>query len=77
VTGVAFARRKQVLHADDPDQWWFMLTVVFEADAVGDPDDLSIGDDEVEEARWFGERPDQIAEFVREQADGWNWPDGS
>jgi ADP-ribose pyrophosphatase YjhB (NUDIX family) len=76
LTGVVFARRKRVVLADESDRQWFMLTVVFEADAV-DADDLSIGDDEVEEARWFGERPDQIAEFVREQADGWNWPDGS
>ncbi len=74
LTDVVFARRKRVVLAGDSNRQWFMLTVVFEADAIGVPGDPEPGDDDVAAVRWFAERPDAIAEFVEEQADGWEWP---
>ena len=64
ITDVNFARRKTVRLETDPGERFSLLTVVF--DAKYELGTISIGDDEVLEARWFEERPEHLLDFVRE-----------
>ena len=64
ITDVHFARRKTVRLETNPDERFSLLTVVF--DAKYESGTISIGDDEVLEARWFEERPEHLLDFVRE-----------
>ncbi|MFC7073425.1 NUDIX hydrolase [Halovenus rubra] len=70
ITNVFWARRKTVVLKDDPDQRYYMLTVQFEAGYEGG--EISISDDEILEARWFSESPDNVADFLEEKVRTWN-----
>lgn len=67
--GVVHARRRRIVHAEDPDRQLFALTVEFEGEATGG--DLSVDDDEVLEARWFEDRPDAVSEHVEDRVEQW------
>lgn len=69
LVGVRRARRKEFVHAEDPDRRLEMLTVWFDARAE-DPGPLDVGDDEVLEARWFDEPPDSVPEFLADPSTG-------
>lgn len=78
LTGVHFARRKTVVHENDPERAFRMVTVIFEADA-GDVGEgaTEIGDDEILEARWFEpeDPPEAVHGFVAERVDEWAEPE--
>jgi len=67
LTDVVYARRKTIVLETDPDQRYYMLTVVFEAEYRGG--DIAIGDDEILEAKWFESLPENVNELV---ADYWS-----
>lgn len=67
---VFWARRKTVVLETEPDQRFYMLTVQFEADFEGG--ESSISDDEIVEAKWFSESPDNVADFLEEKVRKWN-----
>ncbi|WP_276255127.1 NUDIX hydrolase [Halomontanus rarus] len=76
LTGVCFARRKTVVHEDDPERRFRMLTVIFEADVdAGDGVEtaIRIGDDEILEARWFeaDDPPEAVHGFLEERVEDW------
>lgn len=70
IDDVAYARRKTIVHEADSERRLFMLTVVFDASPIraGVPD---IGDDEVLDARWFEEPPDNVYRFHEERIERW------
>jgi 8-oxo-dGTP pyrophosphatase MutT (NUDIX family) len=70
VTGVWRARRRTVYDATDPDRELEMLTVWFEGTASGSVFD--VGDDEIEEGRWFDEPPDAVADVVAPRVAAWS-----
>jgi ADP-ribose pyrophosphatase YjhB (NUDIX family) len=69
LTGVYWARHKTVVLETDPDQRFHMLTVEFEADYDGG--DISVGDDEILEARWFTDPPETVGEFLDAKVQEW------
>jgi ADP-ribose pyrophosphatase YjhB (NUDIX family) len=68
LVGVALARRKVIVHEDDPGRRIHALTVEFAADCEGGG--LSVGDDEVLEARWFASLP-ELDPFVADAVEAW------
>ena len=54
----------------DPDRELEMLTVWFEGTASGSVFD--VGDDEIEEGRWFDEPPDAVADVVAPRVAAWS-----
>lgn len=74
ISGVWRARRKTFVHAADPDRQLEMLTVWFEAETDEGRPDPSIGDPEIEAARWFSEPPSAVAGFLESRIDRWDWP---
>ncbi|MCU4743689.1 NUDIX hydrolase [Natronoglomus mannanivorans] len=78
LAGVCFARRKTIVHEDDPERRFQMLTVIFEADIDVDAGDVNeevieIGDDEILEARWFeaDDPPEVVHGFLEERVEDW------
>ena len=70
ITNAFGARRKTVVLETNPDQRFYMLTMRFEADY--ESGDISISDDEIMEAKWFSESPDNVAGFLEEKVESWN-----
>lgn len=70
ITDVKYARLKTIVLAPDPDRRYYMLTVIF--DAEYDSGSISISDEEVVEAKWFSEPPDNVHEFVEEHLSKWD-----
>jgi ADP-ribose pyrophosphatase YjhB (NUDIX family) len=62
ITDVNFARRKTIVLAPNPDERYYMLTVIF--DAKYSSGSISISDEEVLEAKWFSELPENVLDFV-------------
>lgn len=69
ITDVSFARRKTIVLAPDPNERYYMLTVIF--DATYNEGAISISDDEVLEAQWFGQAPENVLDFIREKVLKW------
>lgn len=69
LTGIFRARRKTVVHADEPERRFQMLTVWFEGTA--EPTEIEIGDDEIVEARWFAEAPNAVHDFLEGKVPEW------
>lgn len=70
LTGVYWCRRRTIVHEDDLERRLQMLTVGFEADSLGG--EIDIGDEEILEARWFAEPPDQVATFLEAKIRSWS-----
>lgn len=70
ITNVFWARRKTVVLETDPDQRFYMLTVQFEADY--ERGSISISDEEIVEAKWFSEPPDNVTEFLEKKIQTWD-----
>lgn len=64
---VNYARRKTICLDHDPEQRFQMLTVIFDAEYQGGS--LEISDEEVFEARWFDEVPENAIEFVQQRVE--------
>ena len=84
LTGVWRARRKEIVLKTDPDQRFWMLTVWFEASTgnvgataenaeSGDVSDcdISVGDEEILDARWFAEPPEAVHDFLKPKVRAW------
>lgn len=69
LTGVYWCRRRTIVHEEDPDRRLQMLTVVFEGELAGG--EIEVDDEEILEAKWFEERPDQVAEFLEPKVHSW------
>lgn len=69
ITGVLFARRKTIVHESDPDQRLYMLTVEFEADY--ESGEVTIGDEDILEAKWFAESPEAVHDFIEGKVVEW------
>lgn len=69
LTGVNFARRKTIVLETDPTERYTMLTVIFDAAYNGGC--ISVRDEEVLEATWFTEPPENILDFVRDNIATW------
>lgn len=69
ITDVNFARRKTVVSAQNPHERFYMLTVFF--DAKYEEGDLSSSDDEVLEATWFEQSPENIDDFIQANVSKW------
>lgn len=70
LTDVFRVRRKEILLETDHSQRLYMLTVNFEG-TTGDSD-IDISDDEILEARWFAESPeDGVAAFLENKINEW------
>ncbi|MFB6186119.1 MAG: NUDIX hydrolase [Halobacteriaceae archaeon] len=69
LTDVFWARRKIIVNKVNPDQRIHMLTVEFEG--IYEAGSINISDDEVLEARWFTEPPDQFGDFLTEKINQW------
>jgi ADP-ribose pyrophosphatase YjhB (NUDIX family) len=69
LTGVYWARRKVIVHEDDPERKIHILTVIFEANYEGGG--IDIGDDEIVDAEWFGEPPDEVHDFLEATIEEW------
>jgi len=69
VVDVNFARRKTIMLESNPEERYYMLTVVFDARYEGGT--IVIGDEEILEAKWFSEPPENVLEFVWEQLAEW------
>lgn len=59
---VNYARRKTIFLDGDPDQRYHMLTVIFDGEYRGGS--IETSDEEVLEATWFEELPENRSEFV-------------
>ena len=70
LTDIWFARRKTIVHENDPDERIDMLTVQFEAEYEGG--ELAIGDDEILEAKWFTDPPKRVHEMLEDKIERWN-----
>lgn len=74
ITGVWYARRREIALATDPDTRYWMLTVWFEArpvEGANAEDGLSVGDDEILEARWFADPPESVLDFLTPKVRQW------
>ncbi|WP_410767605.1 NUDIX domain-containing protein [Haloferax sp. DFSO60] len=69
LTGIYWARRKSIVHADDDERRLHMLTVEFEAEY--ESGQLLITDDDIVEAQWFTEPPDHTHDFMSEKVEEW------
>jgi ADP-ribose pyrophosphatase YjhB (NUDIX family) len=70
ITGVLFARRKTIVLEPDPDQRLYMLTVEFEADY--EMGEITIGDEDILEAKWFAEPPEAVHDFIEGKVEEWD-----
>lgn len=61
---VNYARRKTIYLDQDPEQRFQMLTVIFDAEYQGGS--IEISDEEVLEAKWFDDVPENAIEFVQQ-----------
>lgn len=73
ITGVLFARRKTIVHESDPDQRLYMLTVEFKADY--ESGEVTIGDGDILEAKWFAEPPEAVHDFIEGKVEEWDLDD--
>ena len=69
IVDVNFARRKTIVLESDPDEQYYMLTVIFDAEC--EEGTISINDDEILEAKWLAQPPENILDFVQEQVAKW------
>lgn len=69
LTDVFRVRRKRIVLATDRNRRLYMLTALFEGTA--ESGGLSVGDEEVLEAKWFAEPPDAVADFLEERVARW------
>lgn len=69
ISDVNFARRKTIVLESNPEERYYMLTVVFDARYKGGT--IAIGDEEILEAKWFSEPPENVLDFVREEVAEW------
>jgi hypothetical protein len=63
-------RRKTIVLESDPDQRLYMLTVEFEADYENG--EISIGDEDILEAKWFAEPPEAVHDFIEGKVEEWD-----
>ena len=69
ITDVNYARRKTIVLSPNHDERYYMLTVIF--DAKYDGGSISISDEEVVEAKWFSESPENVLDFVEKHVSTW------
>ncbi|MFC7137815.1 NUDIX hydrolase [Halobaculum litoreum] len=70
ITGVNYARRKTIVLTPNPDERYYMLTVIFNVEYDGGS--ISISDEEVLEAKWFSEPPENVLDLVEEHVSTWD-----
>lgn len=70
IVDVNFARRKTIVLESDPEKRYYMLTVVFDADFEGGT--IESSDEEILDAAWFSEPPENVLPFVQEEVAAWD-----
>lgn len=69
IIDVNYARRKAIVLESDPEERYYMLTVIF--DAKFKDGTIDIGDEEILEATWFSEPPENVLDFIQEEVAQW------